>query len=31
VFSGQYDSRDAAEDAAEGAAGDAYARRVVPR
>jgi len=31
VFSGTYDSRGAAEKAAEGAAGDAYARSVVPR
>ena len=31
VFSGQYDARKAAEAAAEGAPGDAYARRVVPR
>jgi len=31
VFSGQYDSRSAAESAAEGATGDAYARRIVPR
>jgi hypothetical protein len=31
VFSGQYDSRSAAETAAEDAAGDAYARQIVPR
>jgi hypothetical protein len=31
VFQGQFDTRDAAETAAEDAAGDAYARRVVPR
>ena len=31
VFSGQYDSRSAAETAAEDASGDAYARRIVPR
>jgi hypothetical protein len=31
VFSGQYDSRSAAQSAAEGQGGDAYARRVVPR
>jgi septal ring-binding cell division protein DamX len=31
VFSGQYDSRSAAESAAESASGDAYARQLVPR
>ena len=31
VFSGQYDSRSAAESAAESAGGEAYARRIVPR
>jgi hypothetical protein len=31
VFSGQYDSRKAAESAAEADGGDAYARRIVPR
>jgi RNA polymerase subunit RPABC4/transcription elongation factor Spt4 len=31
VFSGQYDSRSAAESAAKGASGEAYARRIVPR
>jgi septal ring-binding cell division protein DamX len=31
VFSGQYDSRKAAESAAEGDGDDAYARRIVPR
>ena len=31
VFSGQYDSRSAAETAAEGAGSGAYARRIVPR
>jgi septal ring-binding cell division protein DamX len=31
VFSGQYDSRSAAETAAEDAAGDAYARQIIPR
>ena len=31
VFSGQYDSRSAAESAANGASGDAYARQIVPR
>jgi hypothetical protein len=31
VFAGQYDSRGAAQSAAEGKGGDAYARRVVPR
>ena len=31
VFSGEYDSRSAAETAAEDAGGGAYARRIVPR
>jgi septal ring-binding cell division protein DamX len=31
VFSGQYDTRKAAESAAKASSGDAYARRVVPR
>ena len=31
VFSGQYDDQAAAQAAAEGKGGDAYARRVVPR